>query len=125
MNAKKEDGEHIETGGIRMSYDIDIINKISLVSYDISTSSITYNVREMLIQAFEHEDGIYSIDNLNTKDAIVKVAKACYNIAANVDAYKEYESPNGWGTVDTTLKLLTEWLSAMVEHSQDTYVKII
>lgn len=86
-----------------MSYDIDFRVKVEGVDEWVSVgdcdANITWNVREMI----EQSTGLEWINEANNglcKDVIPKIEHGYNELRRHPQKYKNYESPNGWGTVE-------------------------
>lgn len=93
-----------------MSYDIALYrkglknNKRSYYNYD---GNITYNVCEMLEVAFG-EDHLKKWNDLSCDKFFKDLEKGYIDMIKNPKRYKKYDSPNGWGTYETTLSSIKE-----------------
>ena len=89
-----------------MSYDIGIKvkveNKPIYVRVSEYDANITWNVRELIKQSSGWEIKNCDSNGLAIK-WIKKIHKGIEELTNNPEKYKQYESPNGWGTVDDTL----------------------
>ena len=88
-----------------MSYDISLYRK-GLKSkenfyYDYN-GNITYNVCRMLEVAFG-ENHLKKWNGLECNKFFKKFEKGYLDMCKNPDKYRKYDSPNGWGTYETTL----------------------
>ena len=99
-----------------MSYDIDFRVKVEGVDKYISvgdcTANITWNVRKII----ELSTGLPWTNEDNQglcKDIIPAIEKGYNELVKNGLKYKQYEAPNGWGTVNGTIyffrTILKEW----------------
>ena len=99
-----------------MSYDISFRVKVEGVDYwvDVSdcTANITWNVREII----KLSTGLPWINEANNglcKDVIPYIKKGLKELHKNGIKYKQYEAPNGWGTVGGTMRffetIINEW----------------
>lgn len=99
-----------------MSYDIDFRVKAEGVDKWLSvgdcTANITWNVRKII----ELSTGLPWVNECNNglcKDIIPAIEKGLKELQRNGLKYKQYESPNGWGTVGGTMyffeTILKEW----------------
>ena len=50
-------------------------------------------------------------------EVIPKIEHGIHELRFNREKYKQYEPPNGWGTIDSALRCLTNWL----EEISDPY----
>lgn len=99
-----------------MSYDIDFRVKAEGVDKYFSvgecTANITWNVRKII----ELSTGLPWINECNNglcKDVIPAIEKGLKELQENGIKYRQYESPNGWGTVAGTKyffeTIIKEW----------------
>lgn len=99
-----------------MSYDIDFRVKVEGIDKYVSvgecTANITYNVRKII----ELSTGLPWLNEQSNGlcvDVIPAIEKGASELLAHGEKYKQYEAPNGWGTVDGTLRffhhILAEW----------------
>ena len=96
---------------VTLKVKIDGTNKYATV--ECLDASTTYNVCEMIQKSTGlnwHSGGT----NLGlAKDVINKITDGMHELMIYSGKYKKYESPNGWGTVDSTIdffdKIIEEW----------------
>lgn len=99
-----------------MSYDISFKVKVegidAFVSVGNCEANITWNVREII----ELSTGLPWVNEANNGlcvDVIPKIMDGYKNLLHFPHKYKQYESPNGWGTVDGTIRffkrILDDW----------------
>lgn len=95
-----------------MSYDIDFRVKVEGVDKYISVgdcdANITWNVRKII----ELSTGLPWKNEENNglcKDVIPHIEWGLHELKTNGEEYKQYESPNGWGTVEGTIRFF-EWI---------------
>ena len=75
-------------------------------------ANTTWNLREMIVQSTGLE-WINEADNGACVDIIPKIRHGLQELTMHPEKYKQYESPNGWGTINgceeffTTI--LTDW----------------
>ena len=99
-----------------MSYDVSFIVKLEGVDdyvriYD-SDANITWNVHK-LIQA---SSGWYIKNNCKNRlmvDLATNIRNGLKNLTDNPEEYRQYESPNGWGTIEGVKNfysiILSDW----------------
>jgi hypothetical protein len=96
-----------------VSYDIDlVIDTGGEHPHAIDSLHPTYNLREMFVRAFVHEDGIKVLGGLSAEKARPLVLAALAAIEADRSAYVALEPANRWGTVDdaiVTLQRIAAW----------------
>ena len=89
-------------------------------------ANITYNVRKII----ELSTGLSWINGDNNglaKDIIPSIEKGYNELINYPEKYKQYESPNGWGTVESTrrfFKLILEAWSAFCRWSDEDLVNV-
>jgi len=101
-----------------MSYDISLKVKVEGVDKYVECAeggNTTWNVRTLI----EKSSGwsIQNCDNNGTAEALGKlIEKGICELENNPEQYKQYEAPNGWGTVESTLHFYKYLLEACKEH---------
>ena len=101
-----------------MSYDISLKVKVEGIDKYVEVAdggNITWNVRELIEQASGWEIDNEANNGLAEHIGVL-IAKGIHELETNPEKYKEYEAPNGWGTVDGTLHFFRELLDACQEH---------
>lgn len=87
-----------------MSYDIDFKVKVEgkddyYVSVGDCNANITWNVREVIVKStgleWKNEE-----NNGLCKDIVPRIAVGYAELVKYPEKYKQYESPNGWGTIE-------------------------
>lgn len=104
-----------------MSYDIglyrkglkDRVNK-HYYNYD---GNITYNVGSMLEEAFG-ETHLKKWNNKRCSSFFKQFEKGYFDMVKNPRKYKKYDSPNGWGTYETTLETIEELYNSIKEYAE-------
>ena len=102
-----------------MSYDIALYrkglknNKRAYYNYD---GNITYNVYEMLEVAFG-ENHLKKWNDLSCDKFFRDLEKGYIDMIKNPEKYKKYNSPNGWGTYETTLSTIKELYERIQEYA--------
>lgn len=98
-----------------MSYDVSFKVKVDgldrWVQVGNCEANITWNVREM-IEVSTGLPWLNEADNGLCKDVIPAIAKGLSELTCNGKAYKQYESPNGWGTVAGCIHFFTAIIDA-------------
>lgn len=61
---------------------------------------LTYNLREMFVEAFQNGDGMRGLDGKKTEEVAPILERALADMEARPDHYRRFDSPNGWGTFD-------------------------
>ena len=99
-----------------MSYDISFrvkvegLDNVYVEPYgDNTDANITWNVREMIIKSTGLENWCTEGCLGLCKDIIPHIANGLAELEKHPEKYKQYESPNGWGTVKG-LKHLFAWV---------------
>lgn len=102
-----------------MSYDISLYRKgiknAERIYYDYD-GNITYNVCEMLEVAFG-EQHLKKWNNKPVNEFIEEFKKGYEDMMLNPTKYKKYDSPNGWGTYETTLKAIQNLYNYIVKYT--------
>ena len=103
-----------------MSYDVSFRVKVEKKDIYIGVSgyygepNITWNVRELIKQSSGWE-----IKNCDSNGSIFewanKIKKGIAELETSPEKYKQYESPNGWGTVEGTLSFYRDCLKMFDE----------
>lgn len=79
--------------------------------------NMTYNVCEMYYDAFTPEfGGLKGLDGLQGSLASVNLDYAIKNFVEKADLYRSWNPPNGWGSYDRALELLTEMKAFCVDN---------
>lgn len=98
-----------------MSYDTSFKVKAegvdAYVSVGCCDANITWNVREIIVKS----TGLPWENCKNNglcKDVIPQIIKGHQELIENGNAYKQYESPNGWGTVKDTIRFFARIIAA-------------
>ena len=103
-----------------MSYDIALYrkgikhNKRAYYNYD---GNITYNVCEMLEVAFG-EEHLKKWNDLSCDKFFKNLEKGYIDMIRNLKKYKQYDSPNGWGTYETTLSTIKELYESIQRYAE-------
>ena len=98
-----------------MGYDISFKVKVEGVDKYVCVgdcdANITYNVRKII----ELSTGLPWENEANNglcKDIIPHIRKGLFGLSENREDYIQYEDPNGWGTVDGTMRFFMQILDA-------------
>lgn len=99
-----------------MSYDISFKVKVEGINEYVEVgdvgANITWNVGEMIRKSTGLEWKNEANNGL-CKDVMEKIAKGYAELTVFPEKYKQYESPNGWGTVKDTAsffnRILETW----------------
>ena len=103
-----------------MSYDIELYrkgiksNKRVYYNYD---GNITYNVYKMLEVAFG-ENHLKKWNDLSCDKFIKDLEEGYIDIKENPEKYRKYDSPNGWGTYETTLYSIEKLYEAIKKYAE-------
>lgn len=108
-----------------MSYDIDFRVKVEGVNAFVSVgeceANTTWNVREMIVKS----TGLPWLNEQNNGlciDVIPKIRHGYKELLCFPHKYKKYESPNGWGTVDSTIqffkRIIDDWEELVRYHEE-------
>ena len=103
-----------------MSYDIALYRKglkNKKNCYYNYNGNITYNVCKMLEVAFG-EEHLKKWNDLRVFSFIKDFEKGYLDMKNNPQKYKQYDSPNGWGTYETTLESIEELYEAIKYHCE-------
>lgn len=71
---------------------------------------LTYNLREMLQEAFGDHMGIHLLENLSGETCIPMLKDAVAQMTSDPARFRALNPPNGWGDYDGCLKCLTTLL---------------
>lgn len=105
-----------------MSYDISFKVKVEGVDMYISAghahANITWSLREMIKQSTGLE---WKEDTNNglVKDVIPSIQKGLLELKRYPKKYKQYESPDGWGTIEGCKNFFTQILMAWEDFCTD------
>ena len=105
---------------IKFKVKIEGVDKWVQVCYPVA--NITSNVRGM-IQAATGLKWHNGTNNGLCGDVMPKIANGLYELRFKPSLYKQYESPNGWGTVEGTKRffeqILQSWEGYVEEYGED------
>lgn len=85
-----------------MSWDVTV--EPEPIEIEIYEANVTYNVGRMIRRAGIHPK---VIDGMKADLAVEVVGNAAAVMSENREYFKQFEAPNGWGTVESTLKMMT------------------
>lgn len=98
-----------------MSYDISFKAKLEGMDRYIPVrdcvANITWNVREIIMKSTGLEWKNEANNGLCT-EVIPKIEAGLMELVEHGDKYKQYEAPNGWGTVKGTINFFSQILAA-------------
>jgi hypothetical protein len=95
-----------------MSYDISFKVKVEgskdrYVSVGECSANITWNLREMIVKStgleWKNEE-----NNGLCRDIIPHIVDGLSELTKHPDKYKQYEAPNGWGTLGSCKRFFTQ-----------------
>lgn len=111
-----------------MSYDIDFRVKVEGTERYISVwncdANITWNVRKM-IEVSTGLPWVNCEDNGLCKDVIPHIKRGFMELIKNPEKYRQYESPNGWGTVEGVIRFFDNILFSWQEFVKYTDEEIV
>lgn len=103
-----------------MSYDIALYRKGMInkerVCYDYD-GNITWNVRKMLEVAFG-ENHLKKWNDLSCDKFFRDLEKGYIDMIKNPEKYRKYNSPNGWGTYETTLRIIQNLYETIKKYAE-------
>ena len=103
-----------------MSYDIALYRKGMInkerVYYDYD-GNITWNVCEMLEVAFG-ENHLKKWNNMSCDKFFRDLEKGYIDMIKNPEKYRKHNSPNGWGTYETTLRTIKELYENIQKYAE-------
>ena len=100
-----------------MSYDISFKIKVegledTYVRVGECSANITWNLRDMIVESTGLEWKNEQNNGL-CKDIIPHIARGYAELTQHPEKYKQYESPNGWGTIhgckNFFLRIMNDW----------------
>jgi hypothetical protein len=97
-----------------MSWDVTV--EPENMDFELFEANVTYNVGRMLRRAGIHPR---LMDGMKPDIAVEVIGNAVSVMVENREYFRQFEPDNGWGTVETTLKALTElyhYLQKCPEH---------
>lgn len=116
-----------------MSYDIQFKVKVQGLEYDRyvdvgeCTANVTWNLREMIVKSTGLEWKNEESNGLCI-DVIPKIIHGYSELSNFPEKYKQYESPNGWGTIEGCknffLTIIREWDAFCEDSWTDDLVNV-
>ena len=105
-----------------MSYDISFKAKLEgmdrYIPVRYCVANITWNVREIIVRstglAWKNE-----ANNGPCTEIIPKIEAGIMELVEHGEKYKQYEAPNGWGTVKGTINFFSKILAAWNDLVQE------
>jgi len=82
---------------------------------------ITYNVSEMLVALGIKSKASHL--NMSFNEWIPKLENALNELENNINEYKQYDSPNGWGTAENTFEILKKLWVEIQEDLEDCQLR--
>ena len=105
-----------------MSYDISFKAKLEgmdrYISIKVDVANITWNVREIIVKSTGLE-WKNEANNGPCAEVIPKIEAGLMELVEHGDKYKQYEAPNGWGTVKGTINFFSKIICAWNELVQE------
>lgn len=106
-----------------MSYDIDFRVKVEgkddcYVSVGNCEANITWNLREMIVKSTGLEWKNEANNGL-CQDVIPCIAAGYAELTKHPEKYKQYESPNGWGTLEGCKRFFVDIVTAWSKFCND------
>lgn len=106
-----------------MSYDITyrvrcLENPDLWVDVGLIEANVTYNVRDM-IRASTGLEWKNEEDNGLVKDVIPYIANGYAELEKYPEKYKQYESPNGWGTIEGCKRFFATCIKEWTDFCED------
>lgn len=108
---------------VRFGVKVDGMNGHIVVIDEPAYSSPTYNLRKMFVACMEWD---YSQGEwYNCTDVLPKFQRGLYELRFNREHYKQYNPPNGWGSIDSAIKFMESvvrkiedltWYEIPLEH---------
>lgn len=89
---------------------------------EVFTANITHNLNRMAKEA-----GIYEAlwrpeeINVSTADELIPyLIDGLKNLQEDPNHYRQFDAPNGWGTYDTLVRFVSEYLNACIQNKDAT-----
>lgn len=109
-----------------MSYDISFKVKVEGVDEYVEIgncdANITWNVRDIICKSTGLE-WLNEANNGLCKDVIAKIAQGYSELLSHPEKYRQYESPNGYGTVENTRRffklILDNWETFCNDYNEN------
>jgi len=89
-----------------MSYDVFFIVQVDGKDYECFDTNHTSNTSAMMASVMGSYIGDFNNIPANLAEPYLK--EGVYELENNPEKYRKYEPENGWGTVESTLKVLKE-----------------
>ena len=107
-----------------MSYDIDFRVKVEgledkYVSVGDCNANITWNLRDMIVNSTKLEWKNCENNGL-CKDVIPHIVDGLSELMKHPKKYKQYESPNGWGTIEGCKGFFTTIINDWNDFCEDS-----
>lgn len=110
-----------------MSYDISFRVKVEgledrYIDVGECSANITWNLREMIVKStglkWKNE-----VNNGLCKDVIPHIVDGLYELTNYPEKYKQYEAPNGWGTIEGCKRFFTQIINDWNNFCEDSWTK--
>ena len=102
-----------------MSYDISFKVKVAGINKYIIVgdcrANVTWNVRDMIVKSTGLSWNNGSNNGLCI-DIIPAIRKGYWELTTYPEKYKQYESPNGWGTIEWTREFFMEIIESWQKY---------
>ena len=109
-----------------MSYDVSIKVKVEGIDKYIApkdeSCNITWNVRDLIKQS-SGWDIHNEASNGPVKEWEEKILTGIKELSCHPEKYKQYEAPNGWGTVRGTLDFYRRCYDMIRDFEEDYYTR--
>lgn len=109
-----------------MSYDIRFKVKIEGIDKYIPVGSCnanaTWNIRDMIVKSTKLQ-WYNEANNGLCKDIIPHIIDGYAELCRNPEKYKQYESSNGWGTIESCKKFFLQIINAWDMFCEDIETK--
>ena len=103
-----------------MSYDIsfcvetaypDKFGDTHVVVHTPEYDSPTYNLRDMFVacMGWDYKQGVY----YPMADVLPKIKRGLAELTENLEKYKRYNPPNGWGDIEGARGCLANWVTEL------------
>lgn len=109
-----------------MSYDVSFKVKVEGVDKYVPVgdcqANITWNLREMIVKStgleWKNEE-----NNGLCKDVVPHIIKGLAELTAHPSKYRQYEAPNGWGTIDGCKRFFKNIISSWEDFCEDSWTR--
>lgn len=89
---------------VRFGVKVEGMNGYIAVTDEPKYSSPTYNLRKMFVACMDWD---YSQGEwYNCIDVLPKFKRGLHELRFNGDQYKQYNPPNGWGSIDSAIEFM-------------------